>query len=521
MGKYKLTNDTIDLLSEKIGEMYKGLGCAKKETFRAKLLLEEALLKYQSRFGEDIEVSYRVYKVIGQTRFGVRIEAPSFDPFTLEENPMAFMVKSIMGNFDDTAPTWQYKNLENQVVFSVHKKAKLGMLSRIGIALAVSCILAVIARLLLPHEVLNTIVTDYLQPLSDAYAGSFCVMAVLLTLFAIALGIVRIGDASSVGQVGGRILGQFAISLGIVSVVFALMSLPFVQIGDAGSISFAGKTIYDIFVGFIPTNIVTPFINFNSVHIMILGAMFGFSLLAMGQKGETLVKIFDECNQVALLTNNFLNKFIMIYVAIKAFEMISVSEVAQFAGAGKVVIAILIAELLIFVFYTLHSSSKADIPVREYVRKMMPAFIVCLSSANFGAAFSTVCDTVASAKALNEKTIMMINLGSVLFQPASTAMCVISSFIIANEYGVEISIAWMIIAVILSVILVASMPNIPGAAISVITLLYAQLGLPSEAVAMMIALNALLQFPTIAVDAWCLQGECINLYVATEGMNEE
>ena len=53
------------------------------------------------------------------------------------------------------------------------------------------------------------------------------------------------------------------------------------------------------------------------------------------------------------------------------------------------------------------------------------------------------------------------------------------------------------------------MPNIPGASVSALTLLYAQLGLPAKALSLMIAINAALQFVTVAVDTWCLQSECI------------
>ena len=60
---YQLTNETIDMLSDQIGEMYTNGGCTKKEIMRAKLLLEEALLKYQSRFGEEIEIYFRTYRV--------------------------------------------------------------------------------------------------------------------------------------------------------------------------------------------------------------------------------------------------------------------------------------------------------------------------------------------------------------------------------------------------------------------------------------------------------------------------
>lgn len=53
------------------------------------------------------------------------------------------------------------------------------------------------------------------------------------------------------------------------------------------------------------------------------------------------------------------------------------------------------------------------------------------------------------------------------------------------------------------------------------TLLFAQLGLPSEAVGLMIAVNAPLQFLTVAVDTWVLTGECIYLSKSGKQAAEE
>lgn len=511
METYKLTNETIDMLSEKIAEMYTKCGASKKETLRARLLLEEALIKYQKHFDEEIEITYRTYRVFAQTRFYIRIKAPSFDPFTLEENPMAFMLQSVMSSFESTLPSWRYRNLANEIVFTFKKKAKIGGLVKLGIAVAAAFLIGFIAKAVISPEILGSFVNDYVQPLSDAYAGLFCIMAVLLTFFAITLSIVHIGDVASAGALGGRILRRFFLMTGIMVIVLTLPILPLFEYGDSGSVEFAAKSLYDVLIGFIPANIVSPFLNFNSIHIMIIGAMFGFSLLAMGQKGEHLVGLFDECNLVAIYTNDFLNRFIYIYVGIKLFEFICGGGLANLGLAGKMVGAIVAGELLILVFYTVYICLKCKIPFKAYIKKMIPHFIVCLSSANFGAAFSTVVDDLIAQDSWGDVSAMALNMGSVMFRPACTLVFVFSSFFMAQAYGVEISAIWVVTAILLSLILVAAVPNIPGISVSVITLLYTQLGLPSDAIALMIAVNAPLQFLTVAVDTWCLSGECVNM----------
>ncbi len=140
---------------------------------------------------------------------------------------------------------------------------------------------------------------------------------------------------------------------------------------------------------------------------------------------------------------------------------------------------------------------------------MLPFLVVCLSSANFGAAFSSIVDGLIGLDAFDERSSMALNLGSVVFRPACTLVFVFSSIFMSSFYNVEISVVWVIMAMILSILLIAAVPNIPGVSVAVITLLFTQLGLPNEAISMMIAINAPLQFLTVAVDTWCLGAECV------------
>jgi len=509
MELYSLNNETVDLLSEKIGALYKSLGSTNKEIYRAKLLLEEVLLKYQSHFGEEAKLSYRIYRVFGQIRFCVRVKTLSFDPFSVDENPMAFMMRSIMSDFENTMPTWKYHNLENEITFTVHRKAKIGSLTKILISVGAAFLLGIGTRLLFPQEALSVFADDYLEPFSDTYAGLFCVMAIVQTFTDIIMSIVHIGDLASVGAVGGRLMRRFFLIAFAIVIVMTLPLLPFFNISGFGQFNVAAKSIYDILIGFIPTNVVSPFLNFNSVHVMIIGAMFGFSLLAMGQKGGTLVSVFSESNIVTVLTNNFLNKFIAIYVGIKLFVVVSAGDFKQFSAAGKMVACIMVAELILIIGYSAYACFKTKFSLRKLIHVVAPTAVICLSSANFNATLSTVCESLTDADADADTVGLSINLGSVFFQPACTMALVFSALFMASSYGVTLSVTWLITAILFSAILVGAMPNIPGAAVSVITLLYAQLGIPSEGISLMIAVYALLQFVTVATDAWCLQCETL------------
>lgn len=509
---YKLTNETIDMLSDKIGQLYVENKKSTKETLRGKLLLEEALLKYQSRFGSDVEIYCRTINILAQTRFTIRIRSASFDPFSLEENPMAFMIQSITSTFEDTLPSWRYRNLENELVFTIksskQKNSNVRMLASVGLF----GVLAVLLRLLLPNDSLIAFCNNYVDPLANAYAGMFGVMAVILIFCALVLSIVKIGDINILSNMGGSMLRRFFIIIIFSMIIISVPVLPLFDIHLAGSsLELALSTVYDIIIGFLPGNLVGAFLNFNSVHIMLIGCMFGFSLLAMGQKADVMVRFFDEANTVAILTNNFLNKFIAIYAGFKLFTIIAASDFVSLLQAGRMVVCVVIAQLVIFVVAGLRASKKQGISFFELFRALMPSFIICLSSANFGAAFSTIFDNLMDLKADEEITPVALNVGSILFKPSTILSFVFASLFMAKAYGLTLSVVWVITAALLSLILVLGVPNIPGATVGALTMLFSQLALPSEALSLMIAVYAIMQFFNVAVDTWALECEIVVL----------
>ena len=106
-------------------------------------------------------------------------------------------------------------------------------------------------------------------------------------------------------------------------------------------------------------------------------------------------------------------------------------------------------------------------------------------------------------------TNFVINIGGIIFKPAHSITFLVSSTIMASVFGMEITIPWLIFAVMLSVILTVAVPNVPGASSSVYALLFTQLGLPAQALVLMISINAFLEFVMVAVNTYCLQSEII------------
>ncbi|MDO4939276.1 MAG: cation:dicarboxylase symporter family transporter [Lachnospiraceae bacterium] len=501
-----LKNEEIDRVSQELVSFFKEKGIEKKEITRSRLILEEILFKYQMRFGEDHKASVNFTTVLSQVRCYIRLQGEAYNPLEISDDSEAKLIGSLL-DYEGGTPNWTYRNSDNVILMVSRRKRKVSLIGQIAIALVAGVVLGIAARNGMNPDYAAVLVTDYLQPIANAYTGILCVMAVLLTFFAFPLGISAIGNLESVGKASKKLVVRMYAVMTAAVLAFTVFFLLSGKTAAHTSIAIAGKSLFDIVIGFFPTGLVDPFLNFNSIQILIIGMMFGFSFLAMGEKAGKVLEIFDTCNLAAIITNNFLNKFIPYYVGISVFSGIVTADISALSTVPQILIYALVGFLLLIVYYAVTISIRFKVNPISYCRTMLPTFLISLSSGSFGAAFTTMINTVLSFGPDPALTGMYINIGGVFFKPAHSITFLVSSVIMARVFGIEISVSWLIFAALLSVILTVAVPNVPGASAPVYALLFSHLGLPGAALVLMISINAFLEFLMVAVNIFCLQSE--------------
>ena len=60
------------------------------------------------------------------------------------------------------------------------------------------------------------------------------------------------------------------------------------------------NSILDTVKGLIPSNPVAAFAEGNMLQVLMFALIVGFTLIAIGEKGEPLLKVIDSCNEVCL-----------------------------------------------------------------------------------------------------------------------------------------------------------------------------------------------------------------------------
>ena len=84
-------------------------------------------------------------------------------------------------------------------------------------------------------------------------------------------------------------------------------------------------------------------------------------------------------------------------------------------------------------------------------------------------------------------------------------------FYFASHYGLSCSLGWIVAAVFVSSVVAIAAPPIPGGAAAAYSMLFMQLGIPSDALALTLALDMILDFVITAFSVFILQLTLIDL----------
>lgn len=509
--KFQLTAEEIDRIMEELPAMLAEEPIDRKEALRLRFVLEEILLFYRDACSEETTASLRFSRSFGAFRVSLKVRGSSYDPFHVEDGSATSVMGSLLANSDSVNRAWKYRNGANMVTLTLMKKHKVSQMLSILIGLAAGAAAGLLINAVQP-QLSAEIATRVITPLTNAFTGLLCVMATLMCFGSVTLGIVRLGDISTFSMVGKKTISRFLLVAFFLTLLNIAWMVPGLTFGQSSSMSINFFDFFDILISFVPNNILSPILEFNSVHIIIIGMMFGIAMLHMAQKADRLTEIFDEVNTVAILSNSYLNRFIPVYVGLMLCGQILSGQIAVMSGFLKLVLMVVGAAFVTIAVYTAVVCIRLKVGVRNYVHKMMPSFMISLSSANVGAAFTTTIDTLIGPLGVEiNYAPLAYNLGSILFRPGYCIVFTACSVFAAGLCGIEVTWSWLLAAFVLSFVLSVATPQVIGGTTVCFSILFSQLGLNAEALAVIISVNAIFEFLTVAVNNYCLQSQIVLL----------
>lgn len=500
---YRLSAETIDFVSQMVEGSLTENGTDQKDILRIRLSVEEILGLWLEKIG-DTEVVYKAGEKFGRPYLEIRVEGIPIHPENSEEG--LWLSNRLLAQAG-LALAYTYKEGANCLTCNPQKKAAMGQMMQLVLALALAVCFAGVVQIL--GDSVRNVAVAVTEPLFETFLGVLRAISSPLIFFAVCWGILSIGDLDVVGKIGKRLIGRMILRMFLLGIFCALLLGPFFEIhrGTGQVLGSGFAEIYDMVLRIIPSDIVSPFLEGNALQIIFLGVCIGAALLVLGQRVLAVQEFVIQVNEVMNFLMGVVGKLVPVFVFLSIFNLL-LSEQADYLGIMKILLIAIPGCLALCLIYVMAIAVTYKVSPALLVKKLLPTFLVGLSTSSSSAAFGINLETCVKELGIPKKVAnFAIPLGQVLYKPDCVLCFMTIALCMAEYYHVDITIMWLITAVLTTVLLAMATPPVPGGMLSVFTVMFAQLGIPGEAIALAVAVNSILDFVMTAVSLTCLQTE--------------
>lgn len=512
---YRFSNESIQDAVDAINDRLKACNIEKKLLLRTSLAAEEVLLGYQERFGVEKEFGLDFIKRFGILSIVLTVSGESVDPFADRSSDDILLGNLLpdMGN----APVWSYKGGKNTVTFTLPCKTKIPYIAYIIAGAVLGIGLGLLFKNIWEEGSLQFCET-YLSPVSSAISGLLSTLAAFLIFFSIASGICSMGNLETFRKIGKKMLLRFMLALVIITALLGTGTALFGDIQSGGGEGFDFGSLWKMIVEIVPGNILDAFFKGNALQIIFLSFFTGIILLSFSSKHPQLITFTSD---VSALLQNMLQIVINampIVVFISLLSLTLSGNLSSFAQMYKFLLLHFGISFGILFFFILRTAIVHHVSVPVLIKKLLPAFLVALSTASSMAAFSLCLENGKKKFGVDERlTKISVPMAQSLFKPTAISEFALATVFVAQAFNVPITYPTLISLFISSLVFAFASPPLPGISPSCYALLFLQCGIPAEAISIVIALDSLTDRITTCTMVSCQQLELVQ-FAGTMGM---
>ena len=497
---FQLSIGVCDEVPELINDFCLRVRVKREDTVRCRLVAEDCLVHWLGNGLEGSELTLLMGTRLRTPFVTLELKGPQDDPTSVRDEEFGLFIDGVMVNLG-LEPEYSFSRGRNCVTFMLRRKPRK-QLAALAFALANATVVGFLGMLVLPDDVRETLLTGILQPMNDAFFHILTCLAGPMVFLSVVWGIYGIGDMETLGRIGKRLLLRY-LRVGILAGCCAMPL--FLLLGpDLSGASGAGtklSSIADMVFGIIPSNIVEPFYTGNTLQIIFLAVVVALGLLCLGRRTDVVAKIVDQTNALVGFLMGIVGKFVPLLIALVVIDMIWAGKLSAVAGIWKLVVVLLAALIAMGVAFVLLTSFRRKVSPLLLAKKCLPAFAIALSTASSMATFGTSVKTLEERLGVDHSlTSFGLPLGIVMQRSAGTVYLLLDMFYFANQYDVACDPTWLVTALFICWVMAVATPPIPGGGTVVLTMLFAQLGIPEEALGIAMALEVVTDFPVTAFE---------------------
>ena len=468
----------IDLISDKIAEKMKKAGVRKKDILRLRLTIEDHLVRVSQHCGSDTTVTLRMGRRFCTPYVYICYEGDEFDP-TASDDPSPYVFPDMGLDLQ-----WSCRHGINTLYVKAPYQTPKSEVFLIGAV--VLALLAGFLNGLIPTQV-SQVAADYvLTPVSNAFMGVLGAFVRFMIFFSVMSGICSIGSLSDFSKMGRHLAGRMIIRTFAGTAFCVVTMIPFYKFGSGEikeGVSQISKII-DLIFSIFPNDLLSPFIEGNTLQIIFIAVMSGSVILMLGEKSEQLRKSIHDLTLLFSHIIVIICKFLPIYIFSSLVLLIWKNGSGMFIKFWKPLVLSTAVLTLFVAVKVIYVSIRFKISPLKFLATIKGTMLVALATASSAAALSDVLkineNKLGISPKLNGFGVPFANL---LIRSVVGSIFVITIYYMAEAYAVPVNIGWFVTAWIMCSVLSIAAPPVPGGSLVVMEMLLTQLGIPIEGIA--------------------------------------
>ena len=389
---------------------------------------------------------------------------------------------------------------------------KIGLTGKIIIAMVIGIALGLFLNysgLNGEGSFVNTYITDgFLSIVGKLFVNSLKMLVVPLVLISLICGVCGIGDIRLLGRVGGKTFFIYMVTTALaITTAIGLCLLFGIGKGmdiqtDTAFVAEAAPPLLDVFSNIIPSNPISAMANGDMLSIIFFAMLIGISILMVGKPAKGLVQSLELINEVILkMVTIIMNlaPYGVFALLTKAMAELGLDLIWSLLGY----VAVLVGALAFHFFVTMMLILKAStgLSIKTFLRKMREVQIFAFSTSSSNATIPITLRTVTKRMGVdNSVASFTIPFGATINMDGTAIMQGTATIFIANIYGVELGITGYLTVILMSVLASIGTAGVPGVGLIMLSMVFAQVGLPIEGIGLVLGVDRLLDMLRTAVN---------------------
>lgn len=390
------------------------------------------------------------------------------------------------------------------------KKMSLTVKVVIGMALGIAIGLALnLTGLNSDGSFVNTqIVNGLFHVVGKMFINALKMLVVPLVFFSLICGVCGIGNLKTLGRVGSKSFALYMMTTAIaISVAMTIAITTGIGKGMdlAGSASFTAQQappLADVFISIIPSNPIKAMANGDMLSLIFFSILVGISILMVGNKAKSFIG-------GAEIANDIMMKMVTIVMAAAPYAVFaliakSMAELGpELLGQLAGYVSVLVGALLIHLFITLMLVLKlfSGLSPMIFLRKIRSAQVFAFSTASSNATIPVTLRTVTERMGVNNSVASFtVPFGATINMDGTAIMQGVATVFIANIYSAGLGPAEYLTVILMSVLASIGTAGVPGVGLIMLSMVFAQVGLPIEGIGLILGVDRLMDMIRTAVN---------------------